>query len=174
MEPIETPSPLTLAPEASPDQTTIRAIASGLDAHNARFAPAADWSPHWIIGRDTSRVVQAGVQFLAALNWLFVHWLWVAEPYRKHGIGSRPLSGAARRLREKSIAGPPISTRSHLRPRSSTSGTGIGNLADSTTSLPDKLGSGYRNHYRATGSFFACRPSIFSVKSHRKIQGRDT
>jgi len=161
MEPIETPSPLTLAPEASPDQTTIRAVASGLDAHNARFAPA-------------SRVVQAGVQFLAALNWLFVHWLWVAEPYRKHGIGSRPLSGAARRLREKSIAGPPISTRSHLRPRSSTSGTGIGNLADSTTSLPDKLGSGYRNHYRATGSFFACRPSIFSVKSHRKIQGRDT
>jgi GNAT superfamily N-acetyltransferase len=101
MEPGVTPPPLTLASETSPDQTTIRAIASGLDAYNARFAPAAGWSPHWITGRDPSGVVQAGVQFIIALDWLFVHWLWVAEPYRKLGIGSRLLSSAETAAREK-------------------------------------------------------------------------
>ena len=87
-----TRSPLTLAPEPTPDQKTIRAIASGLDSYNALFTPLADWTPHWIIGRDESGAVQAGVQFITSLDWVFLRWLWVAEPHRKLGIGSQLLS----------------------------------------------------------------------------------
>jgi len=87
-----TQSPLTLAPEPALDQRTIRAIASGLDSYNALFTPLADWTPHWIIGRDESGAVQAGVQFITSLDWVFLRWLWVAEPHRKLGIGSQLLS----------------------------------------------------------------------------------
>jgi GNAT superfamily N-acetyltransferase len=89
-----TQSSLTLAPEPAPDQRTIRAIASGLDSYNALFTPLADWTPHWIIGRDESGAVQAGVQFITSLDWLFLRWLWVAEAHRKLGIGSQLLSSA--------------------------------------------------------------------------------
>jgi GNAT superfamily N-acetyltransferase len=92
---------LTLAPEASPDEATISAISSGLDAYNTACAGAADWSPRWIVGRDKGGAVQAGIRFILAYDWLFVHWLWVAEPYRMQGIGSRLLAGAEAAAREQ-------------------------------------------------------------------------
>jgi GNAT superfamily N-acetyltransferase len=91
---------LTLAPEASPDEATVRAIAAGLRAHDARFVPQADWTPRWIIGRDGGGAAQAGVRFLIGFDWLFVQWLWVAEPYRKQGIGSRLLAQAEAAARD--------------------------------------------------------------------------
>ena len=95
-----TRSPLTLALEPAPDRAIIRAIASGLDTHNALFTPLAGWTPHWIIGRDEGHAVQAGVQFIISLDWLFLRWLWVAEPHRKLGIGSQLLSGAEETARK--------------------------------------------------------------------------
>jgi GNAT superfamily N-acetyltransferase len=80
--------PLTLALEASPEDATIRAIEAGLDAYNALQVGPADWSPHWVVGRDEVGAVQAGMQYVIAYEWLFVRWLWVAEAYRKQGIGS--------------------------------------------------------------------------------------
>ena len=53
-----------------------------------------DWSPRWIIGRDEDEVVQAGIRFVLAFEWLFVNWLWVADSYREHGVGSQPMAGA--------------------------------------------------------------------------------
>lgn len=101
---------LTLAPEASPDEATIRAISEGLSEYSAQFAPATDWSPHWIVGRDAGGAVQAGVRYHIAYDWLFVHWLWVAKPYRKQGIGSKLLMGAEAAAREKGCRGAYLDT----------------------------------------------------------------
>jgi GNAT superfamily N-acetyltransferase len=89
----ETP-PLTFATETSPSEATIRAIESGLTAHATGLGLLTDWSPRWIIGRDESEVVQAGVRVVLAFEWLFVNWLWVADSYRKHGVGSQLMAGA--------------------------------------------------------------------------------
>jgi GNAT superfamily N-acetyltransferase len=35
-----------------------------------------------------------------AFEWLFVNWLWVADAYRKHGVGSKLMSGAEAAARE--------------------------------------------------------------------------
>jgi GNAT superfamily N-acetyltransferase len=37
---------------------------------------------------------------LTGFDWLFVQWLWVAEPYRKQGIGSRLLARAEAAARD--------------------------------------------------------------------------
>jgi GNAT superfamily N-acetyltransferase len=93
MAPKETPS-LTFATEASPNEATIRAIESGLTAHATAFGLETDWSPRWIIGRDKDEAVQAGIRFVLAFEWLFVNWLWVADSYRKRGVGSQLMAGA--------------------------------------------------------------------------------
>src|SRR6516165_1300283 len=111
-----TQSPLTLAHEPALDQRTIRAIASGLDSYNALFTPLADWTPHWIIGRDESGAVQAGVQFITSLDWLFLRWLWVAEAHRKLGIGSQLLSGTEETAREGSCRAAYVDTFSFQAP----------------------------------------------------------
>jgi GNAT superfamily N-acetyltransferase len=85
---------LTFAAETSPSEATIRAIESGLTAHATGLGLPTDWSPRWIIGRDEDEVVQAGIRFVLAFEWLFVNWLWVADGYRKHGVGSQLMTGA--------------------------------------------------------------------------------
>ena len=93
-------SSLTFAAETSPDETTIRAIESGLTAHATGLGLKTDWSPRWIIGRDEDGVVQAGIRFVLAFEWLFVNWLWVADSYRKHGVGSQLMADAEAAARE--------------------------------------------------------------------------
>ena len=92
--------PLTFAAEASPSEATIHAIESGLTTHASGLGLDTDWSPRWIIGRDGDEVVQAGIRFVLAFEWLFVNWLWVADAYRKHGVGSRLMAGAEAAARE--------------------------------------------------------------------------
>ena len=92
---------LTLAADRPPDEAAIRAIEAGLNAHSAGLGLKTDWSPHWIIGRDAGGAVQAGIRFVLAFDWLFVNWLWVADPYRKHGIGSQLMAGAEAAAREQ-------------------------------------------------------------------------
>jgi GNAT superfamily N-acetyltransferase len=72
----------------------MRAIESGLTEHAAALGLETDWSPRWIIGRDKDKVVQAGIRFVLAFEWLFVNWLWVADSYRKNGVGSQLMGGA--------------------------------------------------------------------------------
>jgi len=94
-------SRLTLAAETSPSEATVRAIEAGLNAHSGSVGLNTDWSPRWIIGRDADGGVQAGIRFVAAFEWLFVNWLWVAEPYRKHGVGSELMGAAEAAAREQ-------------------------------------------------------------------------
>lgn len=92
---------LTLTPETSPDEATARAIEAGLDAYNDSIAPYDNLTPLWIVGRDGAGAVQAGIRAITAYDWMFVQWLWVAEPFRRKGIGSQLLSGAEAIARER-------------------------------------------------------------------------
>jgi len=104
------PSPLTIADEDAPEDDAQRVIANGLDAHNAGLGLPGDWSARWIIGRDAEGAIQAGLRYLTAFEWLFVHLLWVAAPYRSQGIGARLLSEAESVAREKGCRGAYLDT----------------------------------------------------------------
>jgi GNAT superfamily N-acetyltransferase len=93
-------SPL-LTTETEPDQATAQAISDGLAEYNNSMVPGGDWKPLWIVGRDSAGSVQAGIRGVTEFDWLFVIWLWVAEPFRRHGVGSRLLSGAEAIARER-------------------------------------------------------------------------
>jgi GNAT superfamily N-acetyltransferase len=93
-------SSLTFAAETAPDEATIRAIESRLTTHATGLGFRTDWAPCWIIGRDKNEAVQAGIRFVLAFEWLFVNWLWVADSYRKHGVGSQLMAGAEAAARD--------------------------------------------------------------------------
>ena len=94
-------APLLLTTETEPDKATVDAISDGLDAYNNSAVPGGDWKPLWIVGRDGAGSVQAGLRGVTEFNWLFVNWLWVAEPFRRQGVGSLLLSGAEAIARER-------------------------------------------------------------------------
>jgi GNAT superfamily N-acetyltransferase len=84
---------LILTREDKPDPETVRAFGEGLSAYNASFVPRSDWAPRWWIGRDGAGAVGAGCRFVFEFDWTFISWLWVAEPFRRQGEGSRLLQG---------------------------------------------------------------------------------
>jgi GNAT superfamily N-acetyltransferase len=112
----EKPS-LTLAAEMSPSEATMRTIEAGLTVHATGLGLMTDWSPRWIIGRDKNEAVQAGIRFVLAFEWLFVNWLWVAEPYRKHGVGSQLMTGAEEFARAQGCRGAYLDTFTFQAPK---------------------------------------------------------
>jgi GNAT superfamily N-acetyltransferase len=100
-----TPSPLTIAGEETPDHEASRIVLDGLAAHSAEFGLTGDWPEGWIVGRDAEGATQAGLRHLTHFDWLFMHLLWVAKPYRAQGVGSRLLSEAEATAREKGRRG---------------------------------------------------------------------
>ncbi len=108
---------LTIAREIDPAPETIWAISDGLDAYNDRFWRNADWSSHWIVGRDDAGAVRAGVHFVMALRWLFVEWLWVEEAFRRSGVGSALLLGAEDEARRNDCDGAYVDTFTFQAPK---------------------------------------------------------
>ena len=161
-----TKSPLTFALETSPSEATIRAIKSGLNAHSSSVGLKTDWSPHWIIGRDADGAVQAGMRFVLAFDWLFVNWLWVANPWRKHGIGSQ-LMGAPKRSRARRAAAPPISTRSRSRRRSFTKSSATANSAGSMIFRRAIHASGFARHFEDSRLRQIARLAVATLKRAR-------
>ena len=141
----QTPS-LAFITETSPSEATVRAIESGLAAHATGLGFRTDWSPRWIVGRDEGEVVQAGIRFVLAFEWLFVNWLWVADPYRKHEIGSQLMSAAEAAARDHGYRAAYLDPSRFSR-RSFTSGSVIGNSAGSMIFRPAVHASGFRNRF---------------------------
>ena len=110
------PAPLSLTREAEPAAETVRAIVDGLDAYNAAFWPGANWTPHYLVGRDAAGVVRSGLRGVTALEWLFVNWLWVDAPYRKTGEGSRLMQTAEAQARASGCRGAYLDTFSFQAP----------------------------------------------------------
>ena len=85
-----------IAEESDPDGVAAKAISAGLDAYNEAFLPAARVRRLVLVGRDAKGAIQSGLIGVTAANWAFVAELWVAEAFRKQGIGSRLLAQAER------------------------------------------------------------------------------
>ncbi len=111
------PSPLTIAREDAPEGDALRVITDGLDAHSAELGLPGDWSARWIIGRDAEGAIRAGLRYLTTFEWLFVHLLWVAAPYRSQRNGSHLLSEAESVAREKGCRGAYLDTFTFQAPR---------------------------------------------------------
>ena len=107
---------LLLTTETEPDKATAHAISNGLDVYNNSAVPGGDWKPLWIVGRDGTGTVQAGLRGVTEFNWLFVNWLWVAEPFRRQGVGSQLLSGAEAIARERRCSSSYLDTFSFQAP----------------------------------------------------------
>lgn len=148
MEHGQTP-PLTLAPEASPDEATMRAVESG----SMRIPQGLDLEP---TGRRTgSSVGLQGARFRLEFGSCSR-----STGCSRSGCGSRSRIAArgsaqdcwsARKpLPERRAAAPPISTRSVSRRQNSTIDTDIGNSAGSMTSLPATRGFGCGRRSRRT------------------------
>ena len=85
------------------DEAAEKAICDGLTVFNESQAPGANWRALSIYARDESGAVQGGLTGSSCYDWLFVKWLWVAEPFRSQGIGSRLLARAEEVARERNI-----------------------------------------------------------------------
>ena len=96
---------LILTREDDPDPGTVRVFGDGLSTYNAQFFPGADWSPRWLIGRDAVGEVCSGCRFVFEMDWTFVSWLWVAQPYRRQGEGTRLLQAVETETRERGKRG---------------------------------------------------------------------
>lgn len=101
---------LDLTVEITPDEATSQAILLGLRAYNDSLAPGGKMSSSWIVGRDENVTVQAGLNGLTFFNWLYVQWLWVAEPFRLQKAGSKLLLHAEDIARERQCIGSYLDT----------------------------------------------------------------
>jgi GNAT superfamily N-acetyltransferase len=108
---------LILTREEEPDPETVRVFGDGLSAYNAGFFPGADWSPHWLIGRNDAGAVSAGCRFVFEMDWVFVSWLWVAEAHRRDGEGTRLMRAVEGEARERGLRGAYLDTFSFQAPK---------------------------------------------------------
>jgi GNAT superfamily N-acetyltransferase len=69
-----------------------------------------------------------------AFEWLFVNWLWVADSYRKHGVGSQLTAGAEAAARAQGCRGAYLDTFTFQAPKfyERLGYRGFGRLNDST------------------------------------------
>jgi GNAT superfamily N-acetyltransferase len=94
---------LEISVETTADEATEKVISDGLTDFNESRAPGADWRALAIYARDEAGAVQGGLTGSSYYDWLFVKWLWVAEPFRKQGLGSRLLGRAEEVARERDV-----------------------------------------------------------------------
>ena len=104
------PDGLTITYEADPDEATMKAVGDGLGAYNDQFAAHERPQPLWLVVRDADGVVQAGLKGSTLWRWLYVDWLWIAEPFRRGGLGGRLLSQAEAVALERGCTGAYINT----------------------------------------------------------------
>jgi len=113
----ETPQPLTLTRDDAAEEEALPIVTAGLSAHSAELGLPGDWTPRWIVGRDAKGAIRAGLRYLTAFDWLFVHLLWVDASYRFHGVGSRLLAEAEAAACEKGCRGVYLDTFTFQAPK---------------------------------------------------------
>lgn len=87
-----------VAMESPPDEPTQIILLSGLASFNESRVgpdPVRDALNHvCFVARDAQGRVRGGLQGVSVGAWLAIDLVWVEEPYRRKGLGSRLLAGA--------------------------------------------------------------------------------
>lgn len=84
----------------SPSPTELDTIGSGLAAFNEADVGPAERQPLAVVVREDTQVV-GGISGYTAWGWLYVQWLWVAEPQRGQGLAGRMLQTAEAEARAR-------------------------------------------------------------------------
>lgn len=111
MPPLDHQSPkLALEITATPDLADLDILRNGLTAFNEADVGPADKQDLVAFVRDADGKVQGGLSGYTAWGWLYVQWLWLAEPSRGQGFGGRLLDLAEVEARERGCHGAFIDT----------------------------------------------------------------
>ena len=78
--------------EPNPSDDDVQAIHAGLREFNRPFTPLGDEGPLTIFLRDADGRLTGGLLGYTYWGWLYVEILWLAEPARGQGFGSRLLA----------------------------------------------------------------------------------
>jgi GNAT superfamily N-acetyltransferase len=84
----------TLIEETNPAHEDIETVRWGLSNYNRRHAGDDSFTPLNLFVRDTAGAVAGGLLGGTYWSWLYVDTLWLSEPIRRHGWGSRLLRRA--------------------------------------------------------------------------------
>lgn len=107
---------LSIAVTAEPSAEERHAVGRGLGAHNRAAYGKLSREERWILARDAAGAVQGGARCELAWDWVYVDWLWVAEAWRRQGLGGRLLAAAEALAREQGCRGVHLNTWSFQAP----------------------------------------------------------
>jgi len=79
---------------ASPSKDEVDIIGTGLAAFNEADVGPADRVPLAVLVRDDAGAIVGGISGYTAWGWLYLQWLWIAEPQRGRGLAARMLAAA--------------------------------------------------------------------------------
>src|SRR5688572_3054418 len=89
------PQHLSISLEPDPAESVRAIVLDGLRAFNRLHAPAPGFAALVLAARERDEII-GGLIGETGWEWLHVDLLWVAEPYRRHGIGLQLLAAAER------------------------------------------------------------------------------
>jgi ribosomal protein S18 acetylase RimI-like enzyme len=107
---------LTLSAQEALDGAEEEIISDGLYDYSDAFAPPRNWAPLWVVGRDANGAVQGGLRAVTFFDWMTISLFWIAEPYRRQGIGSRMLAEAETVARSRGVANVYVETHTFQAP----------------------------------------------------------
>lgn len=95
---------------ATPSEADLAAIGEGLKAFNAADVGPSGRLPLAVVLRGEGGAVVGGISAYTAWGWLYVQWLWLAEPLRGQGWAGRMLALAEAEARARGCHGAWIDT----------------------------------------------------------------
>jgi GNAT superfamily N-acetyltransferase len=90
---------LSLTEAATPAELGV--IRSGIVEYNLGFAPPNPFQPLYVLLRDAAGAVAGGLQGGTAWGWLHIELLWLPEPARRQGLGTRIMAEAEAEARRR-------------------------------------------------------------------------
>jgi GNAT superfamily N-acetyltransferase len=95
------PSRLRFDIEDAPSDADVKVLPDGLEAFTeSRWPGHQPWRPLAVFARDGESIV-AGLAGDTYSGWLFIRFLWVSDPLRGRGIGSKLMTDAEGRALER-------------------------------------------------------------------------
>jgi GNAT superfamily N-acetyltransferase len=92
---------LSVSVTGTPSADELDTIGEGLRTFNEADAGPADRKVLAVIARDEAGDIAGGISGYTAWGWLYVQWLWVAEPQRGQGLAGRMLAAAEMEARAR-------------------------------------------------------------------------